>query len=558
MNRFFLTIILCFHVLFPNISFSQNENKKDYGEIHGNFEINMQTYAEDSLTGAEAVDDIIRTNAYANITYVKGNFSAGIRYEAYLNTMLGFDQRYNGQGIANRYVTYKTDEIEITAGNFYEQFGNGLILRTYEDKTLGTDNALDGFRIKYMPVKGIRITGLIGKQKLYWEYGPGIVRGTDAEISVNETFKKFEDKKTRIIIGGSFVSKYQKNLDPVYNFPENVGAFAGRINLSRNSFILASEYAYKINDPSSDNGNIFKDGNALLINTSWSKKGIGILANVLRLDNMSFRSDRAASINDLNINYLPAVAKTHTYAFAAMYPFATQPNGQVGGNVEIFYNMKRGSLLGGKYGMNISLNYSQVNSIKTEKIIVDPDAEIPDLDGYTSDFFAIGDELYFRDFNIEIHKKISKKLKFSAIYMYEDYNKLVIQGKYGTLHADIGILDFTYKFNSKNALRIENEILITGKEPSGEKQDYGDWYMFTLEYTSSPHWFFAVSDQYNYGNPDTQHRNHYYIISGGYTKGANRIQLGYGKQREGVTCVGGVCRNVPASNGFSLTVSTTF
>ncbi len=555
MNKLLLILTA---VILSSTVFAQENETKDYGEFHGNFELNAQTYTADSLIGAESVDDIMRADAYANFTYTKGNFSAGLRYEAYLNTMLGFDQRYNGQGIANRYASYTSDELEITVGNFYEQFGNGLILRTYEDKTLGIDNSLDGIRLKYKPYKGIKLTGLIGKQKLYWEYGPGIVRGFDGEISFNETFKKFTEAKTRVILGGSFVSKYQKNLDPVYNYPENVGAFSGRMNISKNALIFSTEYAYKINDPSSDNGNIFKDGNALLINTSWSKKGIGFLVGILRLDNMSFRSDRSATINDLNINYLPAITKTHAYAFDAMYPFATQPNGQIGGNFEFFYNFKRKSVLGGKYGMNISINYSQVNSIKTEKIIVDPNAEIPNLDGYTSDFFAVGDELYFRDFNIEIHKKINKSLKFAAIYMYEDYNKLVIQGKYGMIHADIGILDFTYKFNSKNALRVENEILITGKEASGRKQDYGDWYMITLEYTSSPHWFFALSDQYNYGNPEDDHRVHYYIVSGGYTKGANRIQLNYGKQREGITCVGGVCRTVPASNGFSLTVSSTF
>ncbi len=545
-------------LVFSSFATFSQEEKKDYGEFHGNFELNAQTYTADSVIGAEAVDDIMRANTYANFTYTKGNFSAGLRYEAYLNTILGFDQRYNGQGIANRYASYVSDDFEITVGNFYEQFGNGLVLRTYEDKTLGIDNALDGIRLKYTPAAGIRLTGILGKQKLYWEYGPGIVRGFDGEISLNETFKKLSEKQTKIILGGSFVSKYQKNLDPVYNFPENVGSFAGRFSVSKNSLILSSEYAYKINDPSSDNGNIFKDGNALLINASWSKRGIGFLANILRLDNMSFRSDRSAKINNLNINYLPAVAKTHTYAFAAMYPFATQPNGQIGANFEFFYTFKRKSTLGGKYGMNISINYSQVNSIQKTEIIVNPNDEIPNLDGYTSDFFAIGDELYFRDFNIEIHKKINKNLKFHAIYMYEDYNKLVIQGKYGMIHSDIGILDFTYKFNSRNALRVENEILITGKEESGKKQDYGDWYMLTLEYTSSPHWFFALSDQYNYGNPEADHRVHYYVISGGYTKGANRIQLNYGKQREGVTCVGGVCRTVPASNGFSITVSSTF
>ena len=34
--------------------------------------------------------------------------------------------------------------------------------------------------------------------------------------------------------------------------------------------------------------------------------------------------------------------------------------------------------------------------------------------------------------------------------------------------------------------------------------------------------------------------------------------LSYGKQREGIICVGGVCRQVPAANGFSVTITSSF
>jgi hypothetical protein len=545
MKIYLLLIVLFFS------SYLYSQEKKDYGQIHGNFEINMQTYKEDSLIGAPDVPEIMRANAYANINYTKDKFSAGIRYEAYLNTLLGYSEEYNGQGIAYKYASYTADELEVTVGNFYEQFGAGLVLRTYEDKTLGYDNALDGIRLRYKPVDGIKLTGLLGKQKKYFENGTGIIRGFDTEISVNNLFEKLSEKKTKFSLGGSFVSKYQENLNPKYNLPENVGAFSGRFSVARRGFKLSSEFVHKINDPSSDNNLIFKDGNALLINTSWSKKGIGFLLSILRLDNMSFRSDRYATINDLHINYLPAIAKTHAYAFAAMYPFATQPNGQAGINAEIFYKFKRNSALGGKYGTSLSINFSQVNSIKTEPVYSTDDAV--NLDGYSSDFFSIGDSLYFRDFNIELYKKISRSFKFSLVYMLESYNKDVIQGlsDYGIVKSNIGIIDMTYKLTSKHALRFEGEILLT-------EQDNGNWGMVMLEYTYSPHWFVAVYDQYNYGNPSDDYKIHYFNITAGYTKGANRIQIGYGKQREGILCVGGVCRNVPASNGFTLSISSSF
>jgi hypothetical protein len=65
-------------------------------------------------------------------------------------------------------------------------------------------------------------------------------------------------------------------------------------------------------------------------------------------------------------------------------------------------------------------------------------------------------------------------------------------------------------------------------------------------------------DQYNYGNPDSKLQLHYYTGGIGFIKDSNRISITYGKQRAGVFCVGGVCRNVPASNGVAISITSTF
>ncbi len=541
MKKIIFLIVLT--AIFINLKAQDQKSK-----VSGNFEITAQTYQTDSAINAIAPDDLARFHVYSNILYNRGKFYAGIRYEAYQRTMLGFDSRYDGHGLANRYVRYKGDLIDITAGNFYEQFGNGLVLRAYEDKSLGYDNSFDGVRAIIKPTDGIKITGLVGRQRKYWEKSKGIVRATDAEFDLNSLITPLSDKKTRVIVAGSFVSKYEKADDPVYNFPENVGAISGRLGISRGLFNISGEYAYKINDPSKDNGYIFKDGNALFINSSFSSKGMGVLLSVMRLDNMSFRSERNAGFTDVSINYLPALAKTHTYALPAMYPFATQANGQVGINAEVFYKFKRKTLLGGKYGTNISLNYSQINSIEKTDVLATKTTK----DGYTSDFFSIGDEVYFRDINFELHKKINKYFKFALCYYYQEYNMAVLQGTYDEIvKSNIVVLDATYRLNRSNALRFELQNLQT-------KEDMGNWIAGAIEYTYSPHWFAAISDQYNYGNDDSDKKVHYLYASAGYTRGSSRIELGYGKQRDGIVCVGGVCRNVPASNGFMVRISTSF
>ena len=65
-------------------------------------------------------------------------------------------------------------------------------------------------------------------------------------------------------------------------------------------------------------------------------------------------------------------------------------------------------------------------------------------------------------------------------------------------------------------------------------------------------------DQYNYGNSIESQRIHYLLGSCGYTMGASRFMLSYGKQRAGILCIGGVCRPVPATNGLTFTFTSSF
>jgi len=440
----------------------------------------------------------------------------------------------------------------VTVGNFYEQFGNGLIFRAYEERGLGYDNAMDGIRIAYKIAKGLNVKGVIGKQRLYFDYGEGIVRGIDGELHLNEFIPSFAENKTKIILGGSFVSKYQADQNSQFNLPENVGASAGRINIIRGKVSVNGEYARKINDPSADNGFIFKEGEAFYAQTSYSTKGFGLTFSAKGVDNMSFRSDRGAALADLQINYLPALTRQHSYnLLATLYPYATQPNGEIAFQGELIYKFKKKSLLGGKYGTGILINYSVVYNIDSTAL---PASDTSQL-GYTSNLFAIGDEKYYEEINVEITKKFSKKIKGIFTYSNMVFNQAVIQGKtpadYPTIYANVGIIDLTYKINKKHALRTELQGLFT-------KQDQQDWATVLLEYTYSPHWFVAFMDQYNYGNKDSDKQIHYYYASMGYVKNANRIQIGYGRQRAGVFCVGGVCRTVPAANGVTLSITSSF
>lgn len=515
------------------------------GALHGNFELNAQYYRTDSAIGAPEVPEKLLSNGFANFIYEKDNFSAGLRYESYLDPMLGFDSRYKGTGIPFRYLSYKNEELEVTVGNYYEQFGSGIVFRSYEERGLGLDNAMEGIRVKYNPFRGIYLKAVIGNQRDFFSKGEGIVRGADAEINLNETFTCLAEKKTKWIIGGNFVSKFQDDQDPLFILPKNVGAGSGRINVIHGNLNVGGEFAFKANDPSGANNYIYKTGSAALLNITYSKKGFGASVSAKRIDNMSFRSDRKATLNSLMINYLPALTRQHTNILPGLYPYATQPTGEFGFQGEVFFNLKPETTLGGKYGTDITVNYSRA-------VDIDRTSTGDDL-GYTSDFFKLGKEIFFQDFNIEVNHKLSKKVRMILSYVYLDYNKDVIQGRpgFGHIYCHIGMAEFNWKINTKNAIRTELQHLYT-------KQDQQSWALWLVEYTVSPHWFIAALDEYNYGNEIKGDRFHYYTASFGYTRNTNRVSLGYGRQRAGIFCVGGVCRNVPASNGFTLSITSSF
>ena len=65
---------------------------------------------------------------------------------------------------------------------------------------------------------------------------------------------------------------------------------------------------------------------------------------------------------------------------------------------------------------------------------------------------------------------------------------------------------------------------------------------------------FTISDMYNSGVTN----QHYYQGLVTFSHGSHRLQLGYGRTREGWNCAGGVCRRVPSSKGVTLSYNYNF
>ena len=212
--------------LFPALAFGQGQ-EREAGSVSGNLQMLWQSYSEDPIIGAIVPPEQSGFNAFGNLIYQQGGFSAGMRYESYLNAVLGFPGRFKGSGIGYRYARYAdpTEKVDFTIGNFYEQFGSGMILRAYEERALGIDNALDGIRLIIRPIEGVEVKAIYGKQRLDFDSrlinGPGIVRAVDGSIDVNGLFsdRGGYDWKTKIRLGApcarQLMQVYEKTRDSV-------------------------------------------------------------------------------------------------------------------------------------------------------------------------------------------------------------------------------------------------------------------------------------------------------------------------------------------------------
>lgn len=558
--------------------------------LKGSIQSDVLIPQEDQKIGTGTYKDWGLTNTYVDLQLLNKYVSAGARFEYLDHPLPGFEKDFQGWGVPHIYVTGRLKHAELTLGDYYEQFGSGFILRTYEERSLGIDNSLRGARLTLKPVKGVTLKALAGQQRVYWHnrswdkdftYLNGTdpwIYGADLELNVDQWFKRMDENGSRLTLGVSAVTKHERSEDIVnlrptgakdefgtdilgaykLNLPTDVGAIDVRAQFQKGNYSLMAEYALKSQDPSFDNGYIYRRGNALMLSGSYSKRGMSLLLQAKRSEDMAFRSERSRTGTAAFINHLPAFSQQQTYALAALYPYATQNAlGEWAFQGEFSYTFKRKTALGGKYGTTVKLNASHIRGIDRQPLMAagQPVEDLQGTKGYTTKFFRMGHDTYYQDINVQLDKKVTKDFKLNLMYMHQRYNKTIVEGHGGTINSHIAIAEGKYTINKKLTLRGEAQYLHT-------KQDQDDWWYGLLELSVLPHFMFTVSDMYNAKVPNTDEtatsKQHFYMVSGCYTHGAHRLQLSYGKTRAGYNCTGGVCRYVPASKGLQVSYNFNF
>ena len=533
------------------------------GQLSGSFETNTIWYMPDKYTYNAAnplPNDRIGSNNYLKLDYSVGKFSAGLQGELYAPVLQGYDSALKGAQITHKYAKWTDNNFEIQVGDFYDQYGSGMIFRAYEDRALGINTGLEGVRAAVNVGDFFSLSAMMGRPRYYMDYLPVWLRGADASLSLSSLFG-FTSQY--LALEGSYLSQYDETRTTVKGedgkplVPANMNAWSARLVYEVAGFSLRAELVGKSPSVYSMQGtDQVKFGRGQLLELGYSGYGWGISLTGRNLYFMDMKMINDTQYSGLanQLNYTPALTRQYTYSLANLDPYSVHAMGERAAQMDIYYNIRRGSALGGRYGTKLHLNGS---------ITYESAAAIYNTIG------KAGNAMHFAylDASFDLEKQWNKKFKTTILLAFQRMNT-ELNAKI-PVNRYIAVFDGLYKLTSRQSLRLELQYLYSpfamqeSINPStgmpeysvfDDKKNRGSWWAASLEYSFAPRFSIFVSDMYNFESEKV----HYYSVGMSYTKGNTRIGLTYGRNREGYVCSGGVCRQMPGYTGINLSLTTSF
>ena len=519
-----------------------------FGEKGGYMTIGLESnnilYVDDAKLGE--ANNRFGSNDYLKIDYTLGRFSVGVQGEAYLPALQGYDDlRNNGYNkpkvmLASKYIQWQDASYSVLVGDIYDQFGNGLIFRSFEDRQLGVNNSIEGVRASASLGEYASVKAFFGRPRLYsssnnysdgWigsQYARSLVSGADLSLSLSDMW---ESQELLLSVEGSYVNRYERlDRDPEETFEEdgldspNLNLYSGRLNLEYKGLSLRGEYAGKGKDLYSKVASSADKGSAILAELGYNIRHLSISTQIRRLDKMTTPLSLYGAPDLITnvLNYLPALTRQHTYMLASLNPYQLNSRGEFDVQADIYYTLR--SKKSRQRYWNFHANYSTAYSLKK----------------YSANKKA---KFQWWDINADIERQWNKNWKTTIFYSNQKRN----HGNIDIYMSNIFVADILYKINKKFSLRAEAQYLLSN-DPEG------DWVAGLIEFNFAPHWSVFFSDMYNHGKTKVN----YYNGGLSFTHNRTRVQVSYGRNRAGFVCSGGVCRYQPAYTGANLMLTTSF
>ena len=481
------------------------------------------------------------SNNYLKLNAAHGRFSAGLQAEWYPDPLPGFDLSLKGIGLPMKYLSWDGGDWKLTAGDFYEQFGSGLILRSWEDRDLGLGNSLGGLHLSTDLLDGaLSFKALGGIPRRGLGYASTAVFGGDAVLSPLRLIAP--GSAHSLTLEGSVLDRFEWKTEEDIGLllgapaPEHILLYSARMSYAWRSLLLKAEYAGKGKDFTAVHQNGSSDtytlagGRAAMVELNYADGPFSGSASWRYLDNMAMRAYRTVGTLSVSntLNYLPALCQQQTYMLSGLNPYETYAEGENGFRGDLYYRFRRGTALGGRYGMRLHAGGSWINALG--KVLPRRDHDC----------------LAYRDLNIDLERTWSRKFKTTLFVSIQESSPTHGNRK-ATNAQNVFVLEGLNKFSRAVSLRWELQYLYSQELTK-------DWMAALLELGIAPSWSITLSDMYNHG--DT--KEHYWNASVAYSYKSLRAMLGYGRHREGMFCSGGVCRWQPEYKGASLALQWSF
>ncbi len=242
---------------------------------------------------------------WADLTYQRDWFKAGLRYE--INHppdpfIFPQDSLLKNYELTFRYLQFRYKKMNLTVGNYYEMFGRGLTLRTYEDRNLRVDTNLEGFKFNYLG-RRIKFKAIGGRMRDKYNRRKNWLWGGDVEV------KPFRNTH----IGASYLTQNKSNLKSLwaarFNYTRDLWDFY--VETVRPSWYSAFSYYAALN--------LYFDKVAATL-------------EVKDYNHLSFQNNYQTEYNAA-----PSLTREHEFSMLNRHPHALNQNDERGYQFEITY-----------------------------------------------------------------------------------------------------------------------------------------------------------------------------------------------------------------------------
>lgn len=548
MKRILLSIVVFFAFSSPVLVYSQLKlNVKVSASNLLRYGSGKETTIS-STTGKDYFEELGDVRLFVN------DFIFGVRYEYDDPIEYGTGTK----GISRRYIEFNKDNFSVRAGNFYELFGNGLVLNSFENRGLGFNTQFDGLKLNYKNNwKTIKLdANFVGGGMVYDDF---LVPGRQETYSLRGGNFNFSPIKL-FSVGGAYL--FAKGKIPSGNISTDITAELYEADFAFNYKWINFQGSYANKKTIMVPNSLFPhsktprgDGGYASLSVTAGRLGITADYKNYRFDLVT-PAERSSTdpTKALPFQNPPTCVKEHSSTLLSRYPHTPDFNDEVGSQIDAFYTPIE----------NLTFN---LNASLTSRHYDYKDADTTTLTRYeridrSSSFLPSPENKYSPYWELfletEYYYKKNWYFKVAAGRQYSVLYSILDPAGSDIIHTFTVPVMVKYDFAKIYSVELHAEQQWVYNSLRVDKKKFFNEYL-SLSISRSPS--LIVNGTLELSNDEEDPSGKKVWGTGEITykiSSANSVTFSYGRERGGLKCSSGICRYVNPFDGFRLTVINNF